>query len=305
MPPPPGNDDARRRPGSRDLTPLAALLPFLRPHRGKIVLAAIALAVAAGATLVLPGAVRKVIDQGFSAAASPDHIGGYFLGLMAVTVVMGVAAAMRYYLVTWIGERVVSDVRHKVFSHILSLSPVFFETTRTGEVLSRLTADTTLVQTVVGSSASLTLRSLVMAIGSVVLMAITSPKLTALAFAGLPLALVPIITLGRRVRGLSRSSQDRIADTAAMASETLNSIQTVQAFTHEDEDRRLFGVAVEDSFRAAVRRTRMRACMTAIVIMLVGGCVVGVLWIGAIDVLSMRMTAGQLGQFVLYAMLLA
>jgi ATP-binding cassette subfamily B protein len=288
----------------RRLAPLVALAPFLKPHRGLILLALLALAIAAGASLLLPVAARQVIDHGFNARESA-HIGRYFLGLLAVTVVMGLASASRYYLVTWIGERVVADVRNRVFSHILSLSPEFFERARTGELLSRLTADTTLVQTVVGSSASFALRSVVMAIGALVMMAVTSPKLTGLAFLGVPVVLVSIILMGRRVRGLSRAAQDRIADTSALASEVLNAMPTVQAYTHEPVDRQRFDAAIESAFATGIRRTRVRAAMTAAVFVLVGACIVIVLWVGAIDVLAARMSAGQLGQFVLYAVLLA
>jgi ATP-binding cassette, subfamily B, bacterial len=283
-------------PVARRLAPLAALRPFLAPH--------LRLAVAASATLVLPVAVRQVIDRGFDASASA-HIGKYFLGFLAVSVVMGLASASRYYLVTWIGERVVADVRNRVFSHVLSLSPEFFEKNRTGDLLSRLTGDTTLVQTVIGSSASFALRSVVTAFGALIMMAITSPKLTGLAFLSVPLVLISIIVLGRQVRGLSRAAQDRIAETSALASEVLNAVPTVQAYTHEPVDRARFDAATQIAFASGIRRTRVRAVMTALVIMLIGGCIVGVLWIGATDVLAKRLTTGQLSQFLIYAILLA
>jgi len=305
---PPNTEDlerqARGRPVSKKLTPLRALKPFIMPYRGMIAAAAAALIVASIATLVLPAAVRGVIDHGFS-QQDAANIGRYFLALIAVAGVMGIAAATRFYLVTWIGERVVADVRSRVFSHVLSLSPRFFETTRTGEVLSRLTADTTLVQTVIGSSASLALRNLVMALGSLAMMFVTSPKLTGLCLVGVPLVVAPIILFGRRVRKLSRESQDRLADTSAYASEALNAVQTVQAFTHEDVDRTKFTAAVEASFDAAILRTKMRAVMTALVIFLVGAGIVIVLWVGASDVLAGRMTGGMLSQFILYAVFLA
>ncbi len=297
-----GSDLGREK--SRKLSPLGALKPFIAPYRATIAAAGVALVLAAAATLVMPVAVRGVIDHGFS-TEDARNIGRYFFALMAVVVFMGFASATRFYLVSWLGERVVADVRDKVFSHVLSLSPRFFETTRTGEVLSRLTADTTLIQTVVGSSASFALRSLVMAIGSLVMMFVTSPKLAGLSVIGVPLVLAPIILFGRRVRNLSRESQDRIADTSAMAGEIINAVQTVQAFTHEDRSRKIFHDAVEDSFRSAIKRTRMRAVMTALVISLVGGVVVGVLWAGAADVLDNAMTGGELSQFILYAVLLA
>jgi ATP-binding cassette subfamily B protein len=295
---------AERRKSSKNLTPLRALKPFVMPYRGMIAAAGVALIVAAGATLALPMAVRGVIDHGFS-AEDASRIGQYFLALIAVAGVMGVAAATRFYFVTWIGERVTADVRAKVFSHVLSLSPNFFESTRTGEVLSRLTADTTLIQVVVGSSASFALRNTVMGVGAIVMMIVTSPKLAALCLIGVPLVVLPIVLFGRRVRRLSRESQDRIADTSAYAGEALNAVATVQAFTHEDADRANFARAVEDSFAAAIKRTRMRAVMTAFVIFLVGSCVVGVLWAGATDVLAGSMTGGELSQFILYAVLLA
>jgi ATP-binding cassette subfamily B protein len=305
MPPP--NTDAfnpQNRAASKRLKPLAALGPFLTPYKWQIVAALVALAIAASATLVLPAAARLVIDQGFS-SANTGHIGRYFIGFLLVTVIMGCASALRFYIVSWIGERVVADVRSKVYAHILSLSPHFFETTRTGEVLSRLTTDTTLVQTVVGSSASFALRSTVMGLGAFVMMAVTSIKLTAMAFVAVPLTLIPIILMGRRVRGLSRLSQDRIAYTSALAGETINAMQTVQAYTHEAQDRASFTRAVDESFAAAIRRTRVRAWMTAVVFVLVGACIVGVLWIGALDVVAQRMSAGQLSQFVIYAIMLA
>ena len=245
-----------------------------------------------------------MIDHVF-ASGEVTHINRYFLVLIAVVAIMGVTSATRFYLVTWIGERVVADVRNRVFSHVLALSPSFFEVTRTGEVLSRLTADTTLIQTLVGSGISIALRSIVMAAGSLVLMAITSPKLAGLCLIGVPLVIAPIVMFGRRVRRLSRDSQDRIADTSAYAGEAVNSIQTVQAFTHEGVDRARYRDAVEESFRAAVRRTRTRALLTAIAIFIVGSCIVGVLWAGALDVIGGSMSAGQLAQFVLYAVLLA
>jgi ATP-binding cassette, subfamily B, bacterial len=283
---------------------LRRLAPFVWPYRWKIALAGLALICAAGATLVLPAAVRPMIDHVFAGNEVAD-IGQYFIALIGVIALMSVFSAMRFYLVTWIGERVVADVRTDVFSHVLSLSPRFFEVTRTGEVLSRLTADTTLIQTLVGSSISFALRSAVMAVGSLIMMTVTSPKLAGLCLIGVPLVILPIVLFGRRVRGLSRESQDRIADTSAYAGEAVNSIQTVQAFTHEEVDRTRYHTAVEDSFATAIRRTRMRAVLSATAIFISGACIVGVLWAGALDVIGGAMTAGSLAQFVLYAMLLA
>ncbi len=262
---------------ARRLAPLKGLGPFVRPHRRLIVLALLALGVAASASLVLPVAARQLIDRGFHAGVSA-HISRYFFGLLAVVAVMGLASATRYYLVTWIGERVVADVRDRVFSHVLALSSEFFENARTGELLSRLTGDTTLVQTVVGSSA--------------------------LASLSVPVVLISIIVMGRRVRGLSRAAQDRIAETSALASEVLSAMPTVQAYTHENVDRERFASATELAFATAIRRTKVRAAMTAAVFMLVGSCIVLVLWVGAQDLQGARMSSGQLLQFVLYAVIL-
>jgi ATP-binding cassette subfamily B protein len=292
------------KPAAAKLAPLAALAPFVRPHRKLVLLALVALLVAAGASLMLPLAARQVIDHGFHGGASAQ-VGRYFFGLLAVTTILGLASASRYYLVTWIGERVVADVRRAVFGHVLGLSPEFFERTRTGELLSRLSADTTLVQIVVGSSASFALRSIVMAIGAAIMMAVTSPKLMALAFLSVPLVVLAITLMGRRVRGLSRAAQDRFAESSALASEILNAMPTVQAYTHEPIDRQRYAEATESAFASGIRRTRVRAAMTAAVFILVGASVVGVLWIGASDVLAGRMSAGQLSQFVLYAVILA
>ena len=293
-----------RAPPARRLAPLAALAPFVRPHLRLILLALLALLVAAGASLALPIAARQVIDHGFHGDGAA-HVGRYFLGLLAVTIVMGLASASRYYLVSWIGERVVADVRNRVFSHLLGMSPEFFERARTGELLSRLNTDTTLVQVVVGSSASFALRSGVMAVGALVMMAVTSPKLLALALLAVPAVVAVVVLIGRRVRGLSRASQDRVAETSAYASEVLNAMPTVQAYTHEPVDREHYGAAIAAAFATGIRRTRARAALTAAVFILAGASIVGVLWIGASDVLAGSMSPGQLGQFVLYAVLLA
>ncbi len=295
---------AQARPRSRDIGSLRALAPFLRPYRTRIVFACIALVGAAFATLVLPLAVRSVIDHGF-AAENAGFIDNYFYGLLGVAALMAVASAVRFYYVTWIGERVVADIRRAVYAHVLSLSPRFFEVTRTGEVLSRLTADTTLIQTVVGSSLSMAMRNIITIIGGSILLLLTSLQLTGLALLVVPAILVPLIVFGRRVRGLSRAAQDRIADSSAYAGETLNAIHTVQAFAHEDRDRALFGGAVEAAFNSAKSRVRARATMTALVIFLVFGGIVAVLWVGAREVLAGNMSAGELSQFVLYAVITA
>lgn len=295
---------AAGREKSRSLKPLWRLAPFLKPYRFRIAAAVIALFCSSTASLAIPVAVRRMIDHGFDARYA-SQIGNYFLALIGVAAVLGIATAMRFYFVTWLGERVIADIRKAVFNHVLSLTPAFFEVTRTGEVLSRLTADTTLIQTVIGSSASVAMRNLVMLSGGLVLLFLTSLKLSGLVLAAVFLILLPLIGFGRWVRSLSRKSQDRVADTSARAGETLNAIQTVQAFTHEDEDRKLFGRAVEMSFDVAVIRTQARAAMTAVTIFAMASCIVGVLWVGASDVMAKTMTGGELTQFILYAVLVA
>ncbi len=285
---------------SKALRPLRALLPYLRPYRGVLVLALIALLVASAAMLSLPIALRYLIDNGLS-SKSTDTINRYFIAFLAAAGAFGVFAALRFYLVTWLGERVVADMRSAVYARVIRMDPAFFEVTRVGEVLSRLTADTTLVQSIAGVNLSIMLRSTITVVGSLVMLAVTSLKLTGIMIVLIPLIVAPLIILGRRVRKLSRKSQDRIADTSGIADETLNAIQTVQAFTLEKINTDRFDVAVEDSFGAAVRRTRSRSTLTALATMLVFGAITFVLWMGAHAVVRGEMTGGQLGQFLLYA----
>jgi ATP-binding cassette subfamily B protein len=296
--------EAAARPRSRQIGALRALLPFLAAYRTRVAYAFAALLASTVATLALPLAVRSMIDHGFS-RENVDFIDTYFLALLGVVGLLALATALRFYYVTWLGERVVADIRSAVYGHILKLSPAFFETVRTGEVLSRLTADTTLIQTVVGSSLSLALRNTLMIAGGVVMLVVTSPSLTGLALLLVPAVVVPLVIFGRRVRGLSRIAQDRLADATAYAGETLSAVPTLQAFVHEDRDRTLFGRAIEDAFGAARDRVKGRALMTVSVIFLVFAGIVGVLWVGARLVLSGEMTAGELSQFVLYAVLAA
>jgi ATP-binding cassette, subfamily B, bacterial len=265
-----------------------------------LLLALGALLVAAAAMLALPVALRYLIDEGMT-AGSPETINRYFIAFLAAAAVFGVFAALRFYLVTWLGERVVADLRQAVYERVIRMDPAFFEVTRTGEVLSRLTADTTLVQSIAGVNLSITLRSIISVAGSLIMLAVTSLKLTAIIVVMIPLLIAPLVILGRRVRRLSRTSQDRIADTSGLADETLNAIQTVQAFTLESLNADRFGAAVEDSFDAAVMRTRVRSTLTAVATMLIFGAITSVLWIGAHDVIGGRMTGGELGQFLLYA----
>jgi ATP-binding cassette subfamily B protein len=288
------------RPKARALGPLKALVPYLRPYRGVLLLALLALLVASAAMLTLPIALRFLIDNGLS-SRSTDTINLYFVAFLSAAGAFGVFAALRFYLVTWLGERVVADMRSAVYARVIRMDPAFFEVTRVGEVLSRLTADTTLVQSIAGVNLSIMLRSTITVVGSLVMLAVTSLKLTAIMIVLLPLIVAPLILLGRRVRKLSRTSQDRIADTSGIADETLNAIQTVQAFTLEKINMDRFDLAVEDSFGAAVRRTKSRSMLTALATMLVFGAITFVLWMGAHAVVRGEMSGGQLGQFLLYA----
>jgi len=295
---------AAARGKSRSLKPLRALVPYLAAYRWRIVGALVALLCASTVSLLAPQAVRLTVDNGFN-GADVARIGRYFLLLIAAAGLLGIFSGLRFYFVTWLGERIIADVRKAVFDRVLALTPAFFEMTRTGEVLSRLTADTTLIQTVIGSSVSVAMRNLVILVGGLVLLFATSVKLTGLVLAAVLLVLLPLIGFGRWVRTLSRRSQDRIADTSARAGETINAVQTVQAFTQEDAERGRFARAVELSFDVAVLRTRARAVMTAVVFFAIGSCIVGVAWVGAQDFLSKSMTIGQLIQFLFYAVLVA
>lgn len=297
-------EDAKRRPRARSLQPLRALIPFIGQYPGRVMAAFLALLAATAATLAMPIAVRFMIDNGFS-TEDANSIDRYFLAMLVVAIVLGLASAMRFYFVSWIGERVTADLRAAVYNHITTLSPAFFEVTRTGEVLSRLTADVTLIKTVVGSSASIALRNSFMFVGSAIMLVYTSASLAGLAALTLPAVIVPVIVFGRMVRRLARASQDRIADTASHATETISAMQTVQSFTHEKEDRRIFSNAVEGSFDTAKLRILARAGMTAIAIVLIFAGVTGILWLGAQYVLDGTMSGGTLGQFILYAVLCA
>jgi len=288
----------------RDLKPLRALVPFLRPYLPQILGASLALVVAAGTVLGLGQGLRTLVDRGF-AAGDASLLDQALLVMLGVIVLLALSTFARFYLVSWVGERVVADIRKAVFDHIVTLSPGFFETTRTGEILSRLTTDTTLLQTVVGSSVSIALRNMLMLIGGSVMLLVTSPKLTGLVFLVVPLVVAPIIIFGRKVRRLSRDSQDRVADVGAHVDETLTGIRTVQAFGHEPFERGRFGQRADEAFRVAVRRVRARAWMTMAVISLVFGAIGVILWIGGHDVLAGRISGGELSAFVFYAVIVA
>jgi ATP-binding cassette subfamily B protein len=289
---------------------LRGLLPFVAPYRGRVAAAGVALLVAAAATLAVPLAFRQLIDVGFAVrgqlpGAGAGHVDLGFLALFAVAAVLAVGTAARFYFVSWLGERVTADLRAAVYARVLRQDPVFFETLRGGEVLARLTGDTTLIQTLVGTSVSMGLRNAVLFVGGLVMLMATSVRLAALIVGLLALVILPILLVGRRVRQLSRASQDRVADSSALAGETLSAIQIVQAYAREDFEAARFRESAEGAFQVAVRRTRARAVLTAMAIVLVFGAIVFVLWLGAQAVLGGRMSAGQLTQFILYAAIVA
>ena len=290
------------RPTSKRVGALRALGPFLRPYRVQVVLALIALAATSAISLILPLAARRVVDNFDDGAGLLDE---YFGAALLIVAALALGTATRYYFVTRLGERVVADIRKAVFARVITLSPAFFERVMTGEILSRITTDTTLIQSVIGSSLSIALRNMIILAGGLAMLAFTSLKLMGLVLLIIPVILVPIIVLGRRLRGLSRVGQDWIAASSGAASETLLAAQTVQAYTHEDRSIARFDDVTERSFDVALTRIRTRAVMTAIVIFLIFAGVIGVLWVGARDVQTGVMTAGQLVQFVIYAILVA
>jgi ATP-binding cassette subfamily B protein len=284
----------------------------MRPYRHQIALAFRLLCLGSGTILVVPLAFRDLIDFGFGKSAQPSggllgalSLNGHFIALFGMASFWALAVAARYYTVSWIGERATADLRSAVYARVLSQSPQFFETLQTGEVLSRLTGDTTLVQTVVGSSISMGLRSLFQFIGGMIMLAVTSFYLFSLNLGLMALLTLPILAIGRKVKKLSRESQDKIADASALAGEILNAMPTVQAYTQEQQEARRFSERTEASFVTAIRRTRVRAALTALIITAVMGTIIFVLWIGARQVHDGTLTGGQLASFVLYAALVA
>jgi ATP-binding cassette subfamily B protein len=297
--------DAAIRPAdSGRLRPLLELLPFVRRYPGHILAALIALIVASSAMLAVPIAVRRMIDFGFS-AERVGLIDQYFSIMIAVAALLAGASALRYYFVTVLGERVVADLRAAVFAHVVLLSPAFFDTAKTGEIISRLTADTTQVKSAVGTSISIALRNLLLFTGSAAMMVVTSARLSGFVLAAIPVIVLPLVAFGRLVRRRSRAAQDTLADASAYAAELIGAARTLQAFTNERFAAARFGKSVEDAFVAARFSTKARALLTAVVIFLVFASVVVVLWVGAQDVIAGRMTAGTLSQFVLYAVFAA
>ena len=286
------------------LRPLASLLPYVKRYRWRAFAALGALILAALTTLVVPLAVRRMIDFGFT-ARGVALIDSYFLVMIGVAAVLALASALRYYLVTTLGERIVADLRGDVFAHVTSLSAAFFDEAKTGEVISRLTADTTQIKAAVGASVSVALRNLVLFVGASAMMVVTSPRLSAFVLAAIPIIVLPLYAFGRAVRRRSRSAQDTLADASAYAAELIGAVRVLQAFTNERLGIARFRDAVERAFAAAQNSIRARAVLTAIAIFLVSASVVVVLWVGAQDVLTAKITSGRLGQFVLYAVFAA
>jgi len=296
--------DAPKLPPATAVRTLARVGRYLRPYLRQVAIAAVALVVAAAAVLAIGQGLRFVVDRGFAAGSAAELDRALRLSA-GVIVVMALATYTRFYFVSWLGERVTADLRRDVFAHLLTQSPVFFESTRTGEVISRLTNDTTMLETVIGSSASMAARNVLLLGGGLVMLALTSAKLTLLVLAGVPLVVAPIVLFGRRVRRLARASQDRVGDVSAYVDEALHEIRTVQAYGHEGVDRERFGQRVEDAFAAGRRRIAQRALLVALVILLAFGAVGVILWIGGHDVLAGRITPGELSAFVFYAVIVA
>lgn len=288
----------------RRIASLALLLPYLRAHAGRVALAAIALLLAAGMVLALGQGLRHLIDEGFG-AGSAVRLDQTALAVFALIAALAIATGTRYYFVTWLGERVAADIRRDAYARVLSLSPAYFETARAGDILSRLTADIALLQSLIGSAISVGIRNVLMCIGAFGLLVLTSAKLALLVALVVPPVLLPMILFGRRERQLSRSTQERVADLGHQVEETIAGIRTVQAFTREPAERARFDVAAEASVTAALRRIRIRAMLIVVVILLGFGAVTFSLWVGGRDVVAGQMTGGQLSAFVLYAVLMA
>jgi len=297
------SSQGEERAASKKVGALRGLMPFLRPYKRMMVLATLALVLTAAVSLVLPIAVRRVVD-GFN-TTDAQLLDRYFEAALGIAALLALGTGLRYYLVTRLGERVVADIRRALFDRVVGLSPAFFERVMTGEVVSRLTTDTTLILSLIGSSVSVALRNILILLGGIALMFVTSVKLAGLVLLIVPAVVVPIVVLGRRLRNLSRQNQDWIAASSGQASESLLAVQAVQAYTHEPQTRATFGEVTEKSFDAARTRIRTRAIMTVIVIFLTFTGIVGVLWIGARDVRAGTMSAGELIQFVIYAVMVA
>lgn len=283
---------------------LGLLGPYLRPYRGRVVLALLSLLVAAGTVLAFGACLRALIDRGF-AQGRPDVLNYALASLLVVALVLAIASGARFYLVSWLGERVVGNLRKDLFAHVLRLGPAWFEIKRSGDVMSRITADAQLIEQVIGSSASVALRNTLMCVGGIAMLVITNPKLALLVLAVVPVVVAPIVIFGRKVRALSREAQARIADLVAEGGETLDAVRTVQAFAQEERATESFGRTTELAFAASVRRNSRRAAMTILVIFIVFSAVGFLLWMGGQDVIAGEITAGDLSAFVFYAVLVA
>ncbi|KAA0700922.1 ATP-binding cassette domain-containing protein [Neorhizobium sp. P12A] len=286
------------------IRPLARLTPYLKRYKRMVAGALIALALAAITSLALPLAVRRMIDHGFTHSDS-TFINSYFVVILIMAIVLGVASAMRYYFVITLGERIVSDLRREVFDHVTRLSPSFFDVNQSGEIVSRLTADTTQIKSAVGATASVALRNLILCLGGIVMMIVTSPKLSSIVLLAIPLIVFPLVAFGRSVRKRSRAAQDTLANASAFANETIAATRTVQAFNGQDSAAARYGSAVEDAYQAARSAIKSRSLLTGFAITLVFGSVVAVLWVGAHNVLDGTLSAGTLGQFLLYSVIAA
>jgi len=288
----------------RGFRTLAALLPFLRPYKKQFVLAIFSLILAASATLAVPLSFRQIIDLGFN-ANSDNQINQTFLILFIVACLVALGTSLRFYMVSWLGEKITTDIRAAVYSHVIKQSPEFFESTHSGEILSRLNTDTVLIQTLIGTSVSMAIRNILLLAGGLVMMFITSPKLSVLIFATLLLTIIPTMIMGRRVRKLSRASQDKIADASALAGEKLNAIPTIQSFTNEKVEINRFNQSIQTALDAAITRTRARSLLTFVAILFGFTSIILVLWLGAYAVMDNQITAGELSQFILYAVIVA
>jgi ATP-binding cassette, subfamily B, bacterial len=302
-PPLPGDSKATEA-KKRDLRPLRALLPYLAPYKKEILWAGVALVMASGTVLSMGVALKSVVDKGI-ATGDVAHLNQSLVALLLLIVVLACATFARFSLVSWIGERLVADLRVQMYSHLLKLNPSFFESTPVGDLVSRMNADTGLLQTVVGSSLSMALRNILLLIGGTVMLLVTSPQMTLYVFAMVPVVISPILIFGRRVRAFSKASQEKLADVTSGLEETLYGIRTIQAFVSENFERQSFNFRVDESFRVALQRIKARAWMTAAVITLAFGGIAVVLWLGGRDVLDHRMTAGQLSAFIFYAVVVA
>ena len=292
------------QPGGRRIAVLAQMLTFLKPYRAQVVMASIALVGTAAITLSVGQGLRILVDTGFSEGTS-EGLNRALMLFMALVFLLAMGTFVRFYLVSWIGERVSADLRKAVFDHVIDLHPGFFETNSSGDIQSRITTDTTLLQTVIGSSVSIALRNALMFLGGLIWLFITNPKLTALVLLSVPLVVVPIIVFGRRVRALSRDSQDRVADVGSFVGEAIKNIKVLQAFNHQASDRQSMNRHVEAAFSIAVRRIQQRAMLSTAVIVLVLGAVSVMLWVGGHDVIAGRISSGELTAFIFYAVMVA